>query len=107
MKKVQIVCLHRLCPCRSSTWWQETLHCVWGQKGICTTTVSACASGTHSIGEAFRNIKHGYADVMIAGGSESTICEIGIAGFASLTALTTESDPDKASTPFDKTAAGL
>ena len=51
--------------------------------------------------------KHGYADVMIAGGSESTICEIGIAGFASLTALTTESDPDKASIPFDKTAAGL
>lgn len=78
-----------------------------GAKGICTTTVSACASGTHSIGEAFRNIKHGYADVMIAGGSEATICEIGIAGFASLTALTIESDPDKASVPFDKNRSGF
>jgi 3-oxoacyl-[acyl-carrier-protein] synthase II len=58
-----------------------------GARGICTTTVTACASGTHSVGEAFRNIKHGYADVMLAGGSEATICEIGIAGFASLTAL--------------------
>lgn len=78
-----------------------------GAKGICTTTVTACASGTHSIGEAFRNIKHGYADVMLAGGSESTICEIGIAGFATLTALTTESDPDKASTPFDVNRSGF
>ncbi|EOT42893.1 beta-ketoacyl-ACP synthase II [Enterococcus columbae] len=78
-----------------------------GAKGICTTTVTACASGTHSIGEAFRNIKHGYADVMLAGGSESTICEIGIAGFATLTALTTESDPNKASTPFDINRSGF
>lgn len=78
-----------------------------GAKGICTTTVSACASGTHSIGEAFRNIKHGYADVMIAGGSEATICEIGIAGFASLTALTTETNPNKASVPFDKDRSGF
>lgn len=78
-----------------------------GAKGICTTTVTACASGTHSIGEAFRNIKHGYSDVMIAGGSEATICEIGIAGFAALTALTTETDPDKASTPFDKNRSGF
>jgi 3-oxoacyl-[acyl-carrier-protein] synthase II len=78
-----------------------------GARGICTTTVTACASGTHSVGEAFRNIKHGYADVMLAGGSEATICEIGIAGFASLTALTTESDPNKASTPFDKDRSGF
>lgn len=78
-----------------------------GAKGICTTTVTACASGTHSIGEAFRNIKHGYADVMLAGGSEATICEIGIAGFASLTALTTQEDPNKASTPFDKNRSGF
>ncbi|MBM7710377.1 beta-ketoacyl-ACP synthase II [Enterococcus lemanii] len=78
-----------------------------GAKGICTTTVTACASGTHSIGEAFRNIKHGYTDVMIAGGSEATICEIGIAGFAALTALTTETDPNKASTPFDKNRSGF
>lgn len=78
-----------------------------GAKGICTTTVTACASGTHSIGEAFRNIKHGYSDVILAGGSEATICEIGIAGFAALTALTTESDPNKASIPFDKNRSGF
>ena len=60
-----------------------------GAKGICTSTVTACASGTHSI-KAFRNIKHGYADMMLAGGAEASICEIGIAGFAFLTALTAE-----------------
>ena len=107
MKKVQIVCLQCFVPMSIVNMVTGNIALRVGAKGICTTTVSACASGTHSIGEAFRNIKHGYADVMIAGGSESTICEIGIAGFASLTALTTESDPDKASTPFDKTAAGL
>lgn len=78
-----------------------------GAKGICTSTVTACASGTHSIGEAFRNIKHGYADVMLAGGAEASICEIGIAGFASLTALTSETDPNKASVPFDKDRSGF
>ena len=54
-----------------------------GAKGICTSTVTACASATHSIGEAFRNIKHGYSDVIIAGGAEAPITEIGISGFAS------------------------
>lgn len=78
-----------------------------GAKGICTSTVTACASGNNSIGEAYRNIKHGYQDVMLAGGAESTICEIGIAGFASLTALSKEPDPDKASTPFDKDRSGF
>lgn len=78
-----------------------------GAKGICTSTVTACASGTHSIGEAFRNIKHGYADMMLAGGAEASICEIGIAGFASLTALTSESDPNKASVPFDSKRSGF
>lgn len=78
-----------------------------GAKGICTSTVTACASGTHSIGEAFRNIKHGYADMMLAGGAEASICEIGIAGFASLTALTDETDPDKASIPFDSKRSGF
>lgn len=78
-----------------------------GAKGICTSTVTACASGNNSVGEAFRNIKHGYQDVMLAGGSESTICEIGIAGFASLTALSRNEDPDHASTPFDKDRSGF
>ncbi|WP_122646859.1 beta-ketoacyl-ACP synthase II [Enterococcus mediterraneensis] len=78
-----------------------------GAKGICTSTVTACASGTHSIGEAFRNIKHGYADIMLAGGAEASINQIGIAGFASLTALTRETDPNKASVPFDKDRSGF
>ena len=78
-----------------------------GANGICTSTVTACASGTHSIGEAFRNIKHGYSDVMLAGGAEASICEIGIAGFASLTALTAETDADKASVPFDRSRSGF
>lgn len=78
-----------------------------GAKGICTSTVTACASGTHSIGEAFRNIKHGYADVILAGGAEASINEIGISGFAALTALTNESNPDKASVPFDENRSGF
>ncbi|MBV7389905.1 MULTISPECIES: beta-ketoacyl-ACP synthase II [Enterococcus] len=78
-----------------------------GAKGICYSPVSACASGTHSIGEAFRNIKHGYSDVIVAGGAESCINEIGIAGFAALTALSTATDPDQASIPFDKKRTGF
>lgn len=78
-----------------------------GAKGICTAVVTACASGTNSIGEAFRNIKHGYSDVIIAGGTEATICDIGVAGFASLTALSTNEDPLRASIPFDKDRNGF
>ncbi|WP_265458921.1 beta-ketoacyl-ACP synthase II [Enterococcus sp. HY326] len=78
-----------------------------GAKGICTAIVTACASGTHSIGEAFRNIKHGYQDVMLAGGAEASICEIGIAGFAALTALSTETDPATGSRPFDAHRSGF
>ncbi|KFN90561.1 3-oxoacyl-[acyl-carrier-protein] synthase, KASII [Tetragenococcus muriaticus PMC-11-5] len=78
-----------------------------GAKGVCTSTVTACATGNNSIGEAFRNIKHGYQDVMLAGGSESTICEIGISGFASLTALSRNEDPNYASTPFDTNRSGF
>lgn len=78
-----------------------------GAKGICTAVVTACASATHSIGEAFRNIKHGYADVILAGGSEASICEIGIAGFAALTALSLAEDPKRGSIPFDKDRNGF
>ncbi|MGM0215673.1 beta-ketoacyl-ACP synthase II [Enterococcus sp. AZ109] len=78
-----------------------------GAKGICTCTVTACASGTHSIGEAFRNIKHGYADVMVAGGAESCINKIGISGFAALTALSNSTDASRASIPFDKERNGF
>lgn len=78
-----------------------------GAKGICTSIVTACASGTNAIGEAFRNIKHGYSDVILAGGAEATVCEIGIAGFAALTALSPATDPAKASIPFDKDRSGF
>lgn len=78
-----------------------------GAKGICTATVTACASGTHSIGEAYRNIKHGYSDVILTGGTEACINKIAISGFASLTALSDSTDPDRASIPFDKERNGF
>ncbi|MGY3766086.1 beta-ketoacyl-ACP synthase II [Vagococcus vulneris] len=78
-----------------------------GAKGICTSIVTACASSTNAIGEAYRNIKHGYSDVIFAGGAEATICEIGIGGFAALTALTPEPNPARASIPFDKDRSGF
>lgn len=78
-----------------------------GAKGLCTSIVTACASGTNSIGEAFRSIKHGYSDVILAGGTEATICEIGIAGFGALTALSKSTDPERGSIPFDKERNGF
>lgn len=78
-----------------------------GAKGICTAVVTACASATHSIGEAFRNIKHGYSDIILAGGTEASITEIGISGFSSLTALSHATDKDRASIPFDKDRNGF
>lgn len=78
-----------------------------GARGINTSIVTACASGNNSIGEAFRNIKHGYSDIIVAGGAEGTINEIGIAGFAALNALSTSTDPDRASIPFDKERHGF
>lgn len=78
-----------------------------GAKGKCTSVVTACASGTNSIGDAFRAIQYGDADVMFAGGSESCICPTGVAGFTALTALTTAEDPLRASIPFDKERSGF
>ena len=78
-----------------------------GAKGKCTDVVTACASGTNSIGDAFRAIQYGDADVMIAGGTESAICPTGVAGFTGLTALTTAEDPMRASIPFDKDRSGF
>ncbi|MFK4566956.1 beta-ketoacyl-ACP synthase II [Enterococcus sp. UD-01] len=78
-----------------------------GARGICTATVTACATANNSIGEAFRNIKHGYSDVILAGGSEASITEIGISGFASLTAVTSEENPNRGSIPFDKDRNGF
>lgn len=78
-----------------------------GLKGKCTNVVTACASGTNSIGDAFRAIQYGDADVMVAGGTESAICPTGVAGFSGLTALSTSEDPLRASIPFDKDRNGF
>lgn len=79
----------------------------FGLKGKCFNVVTACATGTHSIGEAFRSIQYGEADVMVAGGAEASITPIGIAGFTALTALSTSSDPKRASIPFDEDRSGF
>ena len=79
----------------------------FGAQGICTNIVTACATGTHCIGEAYRNIMHGYADLILAGGTEASITPLGVAGFAALTALSTSKDPDRASIPFDKERDGF
>lgn len=79
----------------------------FGIKGICTSIVTACATGTNCIGEAFRNIQHGYSDIIVAGGSEASITPIAIAGFTELTALSTETDFTRASIPFDKDENGF
>lgn len=78
-----------------------------GAKGICTSMVTACASGTHCIGEAFRALQRGDNQVILAGGSEATITPMGIASFQSLTALSTSKDPKRASIPFDKERSGF
>lgn len=78
-----------------------------GLKGKCASMVTACASGTHSIGEAYRTIQYGDADVMVAGGTESCICPTGIAGFSNLAALSKSEDPKRASIPFDKDRDGF
>lgn len=78
-----------------------------GLKGKCTNVVTACASGTNSIGDAFRAIQYDDADIIVAGGTESCICPTGVAGFTGLTALSTSTDPMRASIPFDKDRDGF
>lgn len=78
-----------------------------GTKGICTSVVTACASGTHSIGDAFRALQNGENDVIFAGGAEATITKTGIAAFQALTALSTSTDVTRASIPFDKERSGF
>lgn len=79
----------------------------FGLKGKSINDVTACATGTNTIGEAYRSIQYGEADVMVAGGTEGSICPIGIAGFTALTALSTVDDPAKCSLPFDKNRSGF
>lgn len=79
----------------------------FGLKGKNINVVTACATGTNSIGEAFRSIQYGEADVMVAGGTESSVTPIGIAGFSALTALTSSNDKYRCSIPFDKERSGF
>lgn len=79
----------------------------FGLKGKSINDVTACATGTNTIGEAYRSIQYGEADVMVAGGTEGSVCPIGIAGFTALTALSTVDDPTKCSLPFDKKRSGF
>ena len=79
----------------------------FGLKGKSINVVTACATGTNSIGEAFRSISYGEAEVMVAGGTESSITPIGISGFCALTALSSVDDPEKCSLPFDKNRSGF
>ena len=80
---------------------------VFGLKGKNINVVTACATGTNSIGEAFRTIQYGDADIMLAGGTESSITPLGVGGFAALTALSTSEDPARCSIPFDKDRNGF
>ena len=79
----------------------------FGLKGKSINDVTACATGTNNIGEAFRSIQYGEADVMVTGGTEGAVCPLGIAGFTALTALSTVGDPAKCSLPFDKNRSGF
>lgn len=79
----------------------------FGAKGKNINVVTACATGTNSIGEAFRAVAYGDADVMLAGGTEASVCPIGIAGFSALKALSTSEDPARCSIPFDKDRGGF
>lgn len=79
----------------------------YGAKGPCTCTVTACATGADSIGNAFRSIKHGYSDYMLAGGTEGSITPLGVSGFTALTTLSKSEDPKRASIPFDKDRDGF
>ena len=78
-----------------------------GFRGKCSNVVTACATGTNCIGDAFRTIQYGDADMMLAGGTEGCVCPLGIAGFTALTALSASTDPLRASIPFDKDRDGF
>ena len=79
----------------------------FGLQGKTINDVTACATGTNNIGEAFRSIQYGDADVMVTGGTEGSVCPTAIAGFAALTALSSVDDPTKCSLPFDKNRSGF
>ena len=78
-----------------------------GLKGVCTCPVTACAGGSNAVGDAFHRIRDGYEEMMVCGGTESAISELGIGGFTSMKALSTATDPDRASIPFDAERSGF
>ena len=78
-----------------------------GFQGMCTCPVTACAGGSNAVGDAFRHIRDGYAEVMVAGGAEASITPLAMGGFTSMSALTDASDPSRASIPFDKERSGF
>ena len=84
-----------------------TIAIQYNAQGPCLPTVTACATSTHAVGEAYRTIAHGYADAVIAGGAEATINPLAVAGFTTCMALSLEEDPLKASLPFDARRAGF
>ncbi len=79
----------------------------YGLQGMCTCPVTACAGGTNAVGDAFRQIRDGYADLMVCGGAEASITPLGIGGFTSMRALSESEDPNRASIPFDKERNGF
>lgn len=79
----------------------------YGLHGMCTSVVTACASAANAIGDSFRHIRDGYGDIMVAGGAEAAITPLCIGGFTSLKALTTATDPERASIPFDAERSGF
>ena len=79
----------------------------YGLKGMCSCVVTACAAGTNAVGDAYRNIKDGYLDMIVCGGAEASITTFGIGGFTALQALSTNTDPNRASIPFDKERNGF
>lgn len=79
----------------------------YGLQGMCTCPVTACAGGTNAVGDAFRQIRDGYADLMVCGGAEASITPLGIGGFTSMRALSESEDPNRASIPFDKERSGF
>ena len=79
----------------------------FGLKGMCTCPVTACAGGSNAVGDAFRSVRDGYADVMVCGGTEASVNALAIGGFTSMKALCTASDPERASIPFDAKRSGF
>ena len=79
----------------------------YGLKGSCTCIVTACAGATNAIGESFRQIRHGYADIVVTGGAESCVTPLGIGGFTAIKALSSSTDKNRASIPFDKERNGF